>query len=107
MDDTSFGLEKKTIEKINSVFSKYNQIESVKLYGSRAEGTFKPQSDIDLTLMGENLDTTFLFKIENELDDLLLPYSIDVSILAQIENQELVEHIKRVGLDFYINRNKK
>lgn len=104
MGSSSFGLDNKTIEKINSIFSIHSQIKSVRLYGSRAKGTFRPNSDIDLTLIGDNLDTTFLFKIENELDDLLLPYSIDLSILDQIENQELVEHIKRVGVNFYLKK---
>lgn len=101
MDDIHFGLKKEIIDKIKSVFSKYGQIESVKLYGSRAKGTFKENSDIDLTLIGDNLDTTSLFRIETELDDLLLPYSIDLSILHQIENKELVDHINRVGLEIY------
>lgn len=106
MTDSAFGLDSKTIEKINSVFSKKSRIESARLYGSRAKGNYRPNSDIDLTLIGKNLDTTLLFKVENELDDLLLPYSIDLSILDQIENKELVEHIKRSGIEFYSKKSR-
>jgi hypothetical protein len=30
-----------------------------------------------------------------------LPWSFDLSIFSQIENQDLVAHIKRVGIVFY------
>jgi predicted nucleotidyltransferase len=42
-------------EKINSIFNKYNAIEKVIIYGSRAKGNYKTGSDIDLTLIGENI----------------------------------------------------
>ena len=96
-----YGLKDKHIKTINSVFSKYPQIEKAILYGSRAKGNYRNGSDIDLTLVGNDLDLTTLLKIETELDDLLLPYKMDVSILHQIENPDLVEHIERVGIDFY------
>jgi AhpD family alkylhydroperoxidase len=71
------------------------------LYGSRAKGTFKPASDIDLTLTGPDLDLTILQILETELDDLLLPYKIDLSIFHKITNPDLVEHITRVGKTVY------
>ena len=73
-----FGLKKNIIEKINTVFAKYPQIEKVILYGSRAKGSFQNGSDIDLTIIGERIDLLLLHKIEDELDDLLLPYTIEI-----------------------------
>jgi hypothetical protein len=49
----------------------------------------------------QTLTEAELSKIEMELDDLLLPYQIDLSLLAEIDNAVLVEHIARVGKDFY------
>ncbi|MDN4165180.1 nucleotidyltransferase domain-containing protein [Cytophagales bacterium LB-30] len=86
---------------MKDVFEKYPQIECAILYGSRAKGNYRPNSDIDLTLKGEHLDLSLLIKIENELDDLLLPYKMDLSIHHQIKNQELIEHIDRVGRILY------
>ena len=85
---------------INSVFKKYPQIEKVILYGSRAKGNFRANSDIDLTLVAPALSLTDLLRIENELDDLLLPYKIDLSLQHQLDNQELIDHINRVGVEF-------
>ena len=96
-----YGLKEIHIHKIQSVFVQYGNIEKAILYGSRAKGNYRTGSDIDLTLVGENLDLTTLLKIENELDDLLLPYKIDLSIYHKIENTDLTEHIRRVGIVIY------
>ena len=96
-----YGLDKETISKINSVFSRFKEVEEALLYGSRAKGNFKPGSDIDLTLKGENLKLKLLNQISLDIDDLLLPYSFDISIFHQITNPDLIEHIERVGKVFY------
>lgn len=96
-----FGLKKETIQSINSVFENHPNIEKSILYGSRAKGNFKTGSDIDLTLFGKKLTLSELLKIENELDDLMLPYKIDLSIFHKIENENLADHIRRIGKEFY------
>jgi uncharacterized protein len=93
-----FGLPDRVINSINRVFSKYGA--DVLLYGSRAMGTFKHGSDIDLVVVNQSFSTEDLLKIETELDELLLPYKIDLSILHQIDNSELRAHIERVGVRF-------
>lgn len=95
------GLTQEDILKIQSVFSQYKNIKEVVLYGSRAVGNYKPASDIDLTLVGDNLDLTQLNEIELQLDDLYLPYKFDVSIFNRIENPDLLNHIERVGKIVY------
>lgn len=70
----TFGLKEHTIEKINGVFAQFPAVEQVMLYGSRAKGTYRRGSDIDLTLLGTDLNLKILFRIETALDDLLLPY---------------------------------
>ncbi len=97
-----FGLENKTINAICSVFSKNLLIKSVIIYGSRAKGNFREGSDIDLTIKAPQLTTNDLLKIENELEDLMLPYKLDISLHHQIESADLLEHIKRVGVEFFI-----
>lgn len=96
-----FGLPKGVIKKIQSVFAKYNKIERVILSGSRAKGTYRLNSDIDLYIQGESLSLTQLLKVENELDDLLLPWKIDLSLKHKIHNQELLNHITKYGVLFF------
>lgn len=101
----STGLSPETIKKICQVFANYPEIDQVSLYGSRAIGTYRNGSDIDLSILGDALSHSQLLTIENELDDLLLPYKIDLCLFRQIENTNLAEHIRRVGFDFYLKGN--
>jgi predicted nucleotidyltransferase len=95
------GLSEKTIAAIQGVFSNYPQVQKAILYGSRAKGNYRNGSDIDLVLVGAELNLSQLFKIELELDDLLLPYKIDLALLHQISNPDLIEHVDREGVVFY------
>ena len=99
----TFGLSDATIEKIRSVFARCPQVEKAVLYGSRAKGTFRNGSDIDLTLFGDGLTYELLSLISRELDDLLLPYSFDLSLFANIQDADVIDHIRRVGVAFYEN----
>lgn len=96
-----FGLKESTITAIQNTFRKYPEIEQALLYGSRAKGTYRNGSDIDLTLLGNELTYSLLNRIETDIDDLLLPYTIDLSLYSHIDNADLLEHIQRVGKLFY------
>jgi predicted nucleotidyltransferase len=96
-----YGLKDIHIKKIQAVFANHSNVKKAILYGSRAKGTYRNGSDIDLTLIGKKLDLSTLLKIENEIDDLLLPYKTDISIFHKIENPDLLDHINRVGKVIY------
>jgi len=98
---SQFGLKQDTINQINQIFSTYPEISKAILYGSRAKGNYKPGSDIDLTLIGDNINHHQLLEILNKIDDLLLPYFFDLSIFNSLNNPNLIEHIERVGITFY------
>ena len=71
------------------------------VYGSRAKGCNRRFSDVDLTLMGQDLTRQDLRNVVNEIDDLLLPYEFDLSLFSQLTNDALIDHIKRVGKTIY------
>lgn len=96
-----FGLQQKYIDLVNGVFTKHPAVKEAIIFGSRAMGTFRPSSDIDLTLIGDDLSFSEFLLIENELDDLLIPYKMDLSQKKNISNASLNEHISRVGSVFY------
>ncbi len=97
-----YGLPQPNIQKIRAVLSRYPQVESAILYGSRAKGNYKNGSDVDLTLRGgPDLTLRVLYRILDDLDDLLLPYTIDLSIFNDISDPDVIEHIRRVGVAFY------
>lgn len=98
--NSNHGLSQDTVDKIKRVLVSFSEIKKTILYGSRAKGTFKTGSDIDLTLDAPTLTTSQLLSIQGKIDDLLLPYKVDLSILQKIENAELVDHIRRIGKEF-------
>jgi len=98
---SQFGLKQDTINQINQIFSTYPEISKAIIYGSRTKGNYKPGSDIDLTLVGDNINHHQLLEILNKIDDLLLPYFCDLSIFNSLNNPNLIEHIERVGITFY------
>jgi len=95
-----FGLNKTVINKIREVLVVFPAVEEAIIYGSRAIGTFREGSDIDLTLIGD-LSSQDLLQIQVELDDKMLPYTFDISLYHQLSNLKLLEHINRAGKSLY------
>ena len=97
-----YGLSDKTLEILNSIFRKYLGIKQVVLYGSRAKGSYRKGSDIDMSLKTDNTFTRLdLLHIVGDLDDSDLPYLVDVSIYDNLSNPDLKAHIDRVGKNLY------
>jgi len=98
----AFGLEGRVLDRLVAVFRTFPAIETVILYGSRAKGTFRDGSDIDITLTGASLGLReTVFPLSDQLDELNLPYTFDISIYEQIDNPDLKGHIQRVGRVIY------
>ena len=101
MNDMNSGLDAGVVERIRGVLTQFPELEKAVLYGSRAMGTFKPGSDIDLTLLGPALTPDLLASISIALDDLLLPLTMDLSLFDSLDNRELRDHIERVGVELF------
>jgi predicted nucleotidyltransferase len=96
-----YGLSEHAVNKIISVFKKQPEVEKAILFGSRAKGTNREGSDIDITLKGSQLNFQTIKKIELRLDEQLLPYAINLVLYKSIKNQDLREHIDRKGIIIY------
>ncbi|MBN1984637.1 MAG: nucleotidyltransferase domain-containing protein [Chitinivibrionales bacterium] len=97
-----FGLTKDDIITIKNSIAKHNEIESALLFGSRAKGNFKHGSDVDIALKGKDIDYTVILSISTELnEETTLPYHFDVLNYRMLESTELIDHINRVGVEFY------
>ncbi|MBI3800667.1 MAG: nucleotidyltransferase domain-containing protein [Deltaproteobacteria bacterium] len=94
------GLTPHEIDLIREVFRRFPAIREVALYGSRAKGTYRPESDIDLALVGVD-DDVQAEAVADELDELPLPYRFDVKAYGGIKYGPLREHIGRVGISLY------
>lgn len=97
---TETGLNKREQDLINEVFLSDDRIEKVVIFGSRANGKFKHNSDIDFAVYGIE-DNLQIEMVRMALDDLPLPYKFDVIGHGSIQYKPLLEHIKNVGKVFY------
>jgi predicted nucleotidyltransferase len=91
------GLSSDEMKRLKSVFDTESAVAEVVLYGSRAKGTYRPGSDIDLTIKGANITTGWLMDLSGRIDDLLLPYEVGLSIFKHIDSPDLIDHINRIG----------
>lgn len=48
-----YGLSDIELNKLREFYARYEDIEEVILYGSRAKGNHKPFSDVDISLVGQ------------------------------------------------------
>lgn len=94
------GLAQPELELMRGVFRRVPAIREVVLYGSRAKGTYRPESDIDLALVGVE-DDVQAEAVADELEELPLPYRFDVKASGSINHPPLQAHIARVGISIY------
>lgn len=95
------GLPENHIAQLISVFGQFPQVETVRIFGSRAKGNFHERSDLDLAVMGKNIDVKTLALLKLDMADTDLPYWIDIQLCEAIKNPALKEHIDRVGKIIY------
>ncbi|MCI8617899.1 MAG: nucleotidyltransferase domain-containing protein [Clostridia bacterium] len=93
-----FGLTEEIYNLIKQVI-KNNPEYKFKIFGSRAKGTYKNTSDIDLAIF-EDVNKNDEFKIRNEIDMLDIVYKIDLVFVNKDTKKELLESIKMEGVDF-------
>ncbi len=96
----NIGLSEKQLELILSVLKTHPGISKAVVFGSRAKGNFRDNSDIDITLFGE-ISLLEAEKIASDLDLLPLCFKFDVIVYELTANRELREHIDRVGSTIY------
>lgn len=92
-----YGLNEETYNSIKEIVKK-NAKYKFKIFGSRAKGTYKSNSDIDIAIF-ENVTQEDKFKIKNEIDELNIIYKIDLVFIEENIKKELLESIKREGVE--------
>ena len=94
---SKFGLSESLFFQIVEVVNCYSEIEWIKIYGSRAIGTYRKTSDIDLAYCSER-DITG--QVLDDLNQLPTVYRFDLTHYNTIEHEGLKQHIDTFGLPF-------
>ena len=102
MNFSDFGLEERDQLHLVDVFKEYTEVEKVMLFGSRATGSYKSGSDIDLALVGSNLIPNIVRSISIELNENRpIPFFVDVLDYTHLSKPELKAHIDLFGVVVY------
>jgi type I restriction enzyme S subunit len=96
-----FGLDDNILEQIIKVFEANPKVDKALVFGSRAKGNYRPDSDIDIAIKGQEVNFTDILRLSGKLDELNLPYKMDLLDYNTTEEPALVEHIDRVGVEVY------
>lgn len=97
----AFGVRPDVIARLRHAFTQFPEVERVVLYGSRARGDARYNSDFDFLLFGETLEPYSLTAISRTIDDLMLPWRVDLVLDARLRHEGLRANIAREGVEFY------
>jgi uncharacterized protein len=95
---TEFGIPRADLDALISELKSNNNIFEIVLFGSRAKGTFRNGSDIDIALKGDNLSLKDILDATSDIEKLLLPNKLDLVLYSRISEPALIDHIDRVGV---------
>jgi proline iminopeptidase len=96
-----FGLSENIRNSLRQAFARFHEIDSVLMYGSRATGTFRPHSDIDLAVVAPTMTEREFSRLWTTLDDLPILFRLDVVLWDQLTNPTLKQNILEDGVVFY------
>jgi len=100
--DKQFGLYQSDIACIVHILQQHPEVAKGYVIGSRAMGSYRHGSDVDLVLQGETLTFAIASRISYLLnEETKMPYQFDVINYNTVRNTELIDHIESAGELFY------
>lgn len=97
-----YGIADKSFLLIISAIKRYPEVDEVIIFGSRATGSCRQGSDIDLAIKGENCNRHIAIDLKSHLnEELPIPYKVDVVSYNDIRNLALKDQIDKNGQLFF------
>ena len=98
----NFGLRDEDLNNIITTMQQFTEIEKAAIFGSRVKGNYKPGSDVDIAIWGNDICFTTLSRLHALLEEESpMPYFFDIVDYSHLDHQELKSHIDRVGIVFF------
>ncbi len=98
----TYGLTDQDLTQMRAAMAQFPEIAEVILFGSRAKGNYKPGSDVDLAIKGDNVSHATVYRLADLLnEEYPFPYFFDVIDYNSIEEPDLTDHINRVGIAIF------
>lgn len=94
----NFGINDSSYEEMMTLFKSFDTLDEVYIFGSRARGNYKKESDIDLAI---KTSSDIKLRLLNKLEDIRCILKFDVVDVDNIGNKKLFENIKKEGILIY------
>ena len=91
-----FGLKERYYEELKALYFLFPNIDGIIIFGSRARGDYRENSDIDIALKG-NLTKLEIALIKEYLEESRIPYTTDVIEYEKIIDKKFKEEIDKEG----------
>jgi predicted nucleotidyltransferase len=98
LSPSKLGLKPHQLQLILDAVNQQKSVKHAWLFGSRALGTHKDSSDVDIALEGAEISIKVLADLLEALEQSSLPYKVDLVVKNKIVSQELLNHINEYGL---------
>jgi len=97
-----FGLRDEDLDNIITTMQQFPEIEKAAIFGSRVKGNYKPGSDVDIAIWGNDVSFSTLSRLHAILEEESpMPYFFDIVDYSHLNHQELKNHIDRAGIVFF------
>jgi predicted nucleotidyltransferase len=104
VEKTAYGVDSRYLAAITGVCAAFPAVRKVFLYGSRARGDYRPESDIDLAVEAPGMTFDDFLLLRGRLDDLPLIFKVDALHLDALEDGPLKTAIRDEGVAIYERR---
>ena len=94
-------IDRHTVDVIISIIAKYTEINEAIIFGSRADGTNKEASDIDIAIKCKSNNFDKIGSILNDFVESNLPFFVDIIDYNSISSEKLKLHIDTFGVVFF------
>ena len=88
----------KLFEQVKKCASNYPNIYKIVLFGSRARGDYRPNSDIDLAIFSRSISNLEVANFTNEIEDLDTLLKFDIVLMTPDTDPRLLENVKQEGV---------
>ena len=95
------GLEERHRKAVIDIIAGNARVERAVLFGSRAAGTFRPASDVDVALFGERLSARDQASLAAAIEELTIPQRVQLLLFGAVDSADLRKHIETQGVEWY------
>lgn len=86
------------MSQLQSALGTIKGLEKAVVFGSRATGKHKAQSDVDIALYGDGVGFGAIFDLEDALYDAGFPHELDILLVSIIQDERLKAAIERTAV---------